>query len=333
MSGVTLEELIQEANSASQVGQAWVRIVEFAVRSKVKKRPPRDYGFQIWNEDAINDIVQEVFARRILKKGGLEYILAEATSSSHAHAGIHRLVSLALSDIREPNVLNNIFDNLKLRFAAEGIELGQQKKSDLPIGFVINEDEAKKAVSQIFLSQPRYPNRGAQRESAIFAPDSYEEIVTRLKSEVMPLTEEVIRGGLERALTHLVRAEYYIDDARDFEGADEKIEGTDDDRQSVEDEATSQAREVAAKVIINMTQRSEKVFVALSYGVRSDTELAQALGLRARQTAKKWHDSMKEELFTSFQSLEIPVEDQSEIVLAMRDLLGVTGENSIERGA
>jgi hypothetical protein len=42
---------------------------------------------------------------------------------------------------------------------------------------------------------------------------------------------------------------------------------------------------------------------------------------------------MKEELFTSFQSLEIPVEDQSEIVLAMRDLLGVTGENSIERGA
>jgi hypothetical protein len=326
MSGVTLEELIQEANSASQVGQAWVRIVEFAVRSKVKKRPPRDYGFQIWNEDAINDIVQEVFARRILKKGGLEYILAEATSSSHAHAGIHRLVSLALSDIREPNVLNNIFDNLKLRFTAEGIELGQQKKSDLPIGFVINEDEAKKAVSQIFLSQPRYPNRGEQRESAIFAPYSYEEIVSRLKSEVMPLTEEVIRGGLEQALTHLVRAEYYIDDALDFiELADEGL--------TVEDEATIQTKEFAVKVIKELTQQSEKVFVALSYGVRSDTELATALGLKARQTAKKWHDSMKEELFTSFQALEIPVEDQSEIVLAMRDLLGVTGENSKERGA
>ena len=87
------------------------------------------------------------------------------------------------------------------------------------------------------------------------------------------------------------------------------------------------------KVIKELTQQSEKVFVALSYGVRSDTELAQALGLKARQTAKKWHDSMKEELFKSFQLLEIPVEDQSEVVLAMRDLLGVAGDNSTEKGA
>jgi len=42
---------------------------------------------------------------------------------------------------------------------------------------------------------------------------------------------------------------------------------------------------------------------------------------------------MKEELFKSFQSLEIPVEDQTEIVLAMRDLLGVSGSKSTEKGA
>ena len=42
---------------------------------------------------------------------------------------------------------------------------------------------------------------------------------------------------------------------------------------------------------------------------------------------------MKEELFKSFQLLEIPVEDQSEVVLAMRVLLGVTGDNSTEKGA
>jgi len=326
MSKVTLEELVQEANSASRIGQAWLRIVGSAVRSKVKNRPPRDYGFQDWNQEAIDDVVQEVFERRILNKGGLEYILAEATTTDHAHAGIHRLVGLALADMREPNVLNNIFDNLERRFAAKGIDLGPHKTSDLPKGFVINEDEAEQAASQIFLSQPRYPNRGTHRESAIFGPESYEEIISRLISEVLPLTASVIRGGLKRALTHLVSAEYYIDDARDFiEGADEGL--------TVEDEATIQTKEFAVKVIKELTQQSEKVFVALSYGVRSDTELAQALGIKARQTAKKWHDSMKEELFTSFQSLEIPVEDQSEIVLAMRDLLGVTGENSKERGA
>jgi hypothetical protein len=228
--------------------------------------------------------------------------------------------------MREPNVLNNIFDNLERRFAAKGIDLEPHKTSDLPKGFVINEDEAEQAASQIFLSQPRYPNRGTHRESAIFGPESYEEIISRLKSEVLPLTASVIRGGLKRALTHLVSAEYYIDDARDFiEGADEGL--------TVEDEATIQTKEFAVKVIKELTQQSEKVFVALSYGVRSDTELAQALGIKARQTAKKWHDSMKEELFISFQSLEIPVEDQSEIVLAMRDLLGVAGDNSTERGA
>ena len=326
MSKVTLEELVQEANSAGRIGQAWIRVVGSAVRSKVKNRPPRDYGFQDWNQEAIDDVVQEVFERRILNKGGLEYILAEATTTDHAHACIHRLVSLALADMREPSVLNNIFDNLERRFTAKGIDLGAHKISELPKGFVINEDEAAKAASQIFLSQPRYPNRGTQRESAIFGPESYEEIMSRLVSEVLPLTASVIRGGLKRALTHLVSAEYYIDDARDFiEGADEGL--------TVEDEATIQTKEFAVKVLKKLTQQSEKVFVALSYGVRSDTELAQALGLRARQTAKKWHDSMKEELFTSFESLEIPIEDQSEIVLAMRDLLGVAGENSKERGA
>ena len=326
MSKVTLEELVQEANSASRIGQAWLRIVGSAVRSKVRIRQPRDYGFQDWNQEAIDDVVQEVFERRILNKGGLEYILAEATTTDHAHAGIHRLVGLALADMREPNVLNNIFDNLERRFAAKGIDLGPYKTSDLPKGFVINEDEAEQAASQIFLSQPRYPNRGTHRESAIFGPESYEEIISRLISEVLPLTASVIRGGLKRALTHLVSAEYYIDDARDFiEGADEGL--------TVEDEATIQTKEFAVKVIKELTQQSEKVFVALSYGVRSDTELAQALGIKARQTAKKWHDSMKEELFKSFQLLEIPVEDQSEVVLAMRVLLGVTGDNSTEKGA
>lgn len=325
MSKVTLEELVQEANSASRIGQAWLRIVGSAVRSKVRDRPPRDYGFQDWNQEAIDDVVQEVFERRILNKGGLEYILAEATTTEHTHACIHRLVGLALADMRAPNVLNNIFDNLKRRFASKGVDLEPGKILDLPKGFVINEDEAEHAASQIFLSQPRYPNRGTHRESAIFGPESYEEIISRLESEVQPLTASVIRGGLKRALTHLVSAEYYIEDARDFiEGA---VEGL-----TVEDEATTKSKDLALKVIKQLTPQSEKVFVALSYGVRSDTELAQALGIKARQTAKKWHDSMKEELFTSFQSLEIPVEDQSEIVLVMRDLLGVTGEQSNERG-
>ena len=326
MSKVTLDELVQEANSSSRVGKAWLRIVESAVRSKVRNRPPRDYGFQEWNQEAIDDVVQEVFERRILSKGGLEYILAEATTSDHAHAGIHRLVGLALADMREPNVLNNIFDNLKRRFISKGIALDGSTTSETPAGFVINEDKAEMTVSQIFLSQPRYPNRGTHRESAIFSPESFEEIVSRLITEVTPLTASVIRVGLKRALTHLVSAEYYIDDARDFmEGADEG--------QSVDDEAVSQSKEFAMKVLSQLTPQSEKVFVALSYGVRSDTELAVALGLKARQTAKKWHDSMKDELFNSFESMEIPIEDQSEIVLAMRDLLGVKGQDFEETGA
>jgi len=326
MSKVTLDELVQEANSSSRVGKAWLRIVESAVSSKVRNRPPRDYGFQEWNQEAIDDVVQEVFERRILSKGGLEYILAEATTSDHAHAGIHRLVGLALADMREPNVLNNIFDNLKRRLISKGIALDGSTTAETPAGFVINEDKAEMTVSQIFLSQPRYPNRGTHRESAIFSPESFEEIVSRLITEVTPLTANVIRVGLKRALTHLVSAEYYIDDARDFmEGADEG--------QSVEDEAVIQAKEFAMKVLNQLTPQSEKVFVALSYGVRSDTELAKALGLKARQTAKKWHDSMKEELFNSFETMEIPIEDQYEIVVAMRDLLGVIGEDSEEKGA
>jgi hypothetical protein len=104
-----------------------------------------------------------------------------------------------------------------------------------------------------------------------------------------------------------VRAEYYIDDVHDF------IEGA-DGGQSIENEATNDSREFALKAIGKISERSEKVFVALSYGVKSDSELAKALGLKSRQTAAEWHKSMKAEIFSAFESLEIPVEEQPDIV-------------------
>jgi uncharacterized protein YlaN (UPF0358 family) len=190
-------------------------------------------------------------------------------------------------------------------------------------GSVANEEAAEILVRSIFLSQPRYPNRGVHRESAIFAPESYEEIVKRLKSEVSPLSSSVIRAGLKRALTHLVRAEYYIDDAHDFH--ESAVEGL-----SVENEATNEVKQLAMKTLQLLTQQSEKVFIAQTYGVTSDVELAKALGLKARQTAKKWHDTMKVELFSAFEGLGVQAEDQIDVVLAMRDQLGISQRNLIE---
>lgn len=318
MNKVTIENLIEEAESASGIGKAWVQVVESAVRKKVRSRPPQDYGFREWDQATLQDVVQEVFERRILSQGGMEYVLAEATSTDHAHAAIYRLVGLALSDMREPNVLNNIFDNLNRRFSAIGIDLnGVQPGGELS-GLVINEEAAEITAKNIFLSQPRYPNRGAHRESAVFGPDAFEEIVNRLKSEVIPLNSRVLRAGLKRALTHLVRAENYIDDSHDFQEG--KVEG-----KSVEEEAISDAHEVALKVLKRLSPNSEKVFVVVAYGISSDTELARALGLKSRQTAKKWHDTMKLELSRAFEEFEILREGRSDTVSAMCDLLRING--------
>jgi nitrogen regulatory protein PII len=323
MKKVTIEELIEEAKSKSGIGKAWIKVVETAVRSKVRGKPPKVFGFQEWDEATIQDVVQEVFEGRILKKGGKEYILAEATTTDHAYAGIYRLVSLALSDMREPNVLNNIYDNLARRISEVGIDLHKSAQAEASSDIIPNEEAAEILVREILLSQPRYPNRGSHRESAIFAPESYENIVKRLKSEVFPLTASVIRGGLKRALTHLVRAEYYIDDAHDFH--DRAVEGL-----SVENEAISEVQQLAVKTLQQLSQQSEKVFVAQTYGVASDVELARALGLKARQTAKKWHDTMKLELFNAFENLGVSLEDQIDVVLAMRDQLGISQTNSIK---
>jgi len=323
MKKVTIEELIEEAESINGIGKAWIQVVKTAVRSKVRGKPPKAFGYQDWDEATIEDITQEVFERRILKKGGKEYILAEATTTDHAYAGIHRLVNLALSDMREPNVLNNIFENISRRFSEIGIELDKNGQGGMISGSIANEEAAEILVRSIFLSQPRYPNRGVHRESAIFAPESYEEIVKRLKSEVSPLSSSVIRAGLKRALTHLVRAEYYIDDAHDFH--ESAVEGL-----SVENEATNEVKQLAMKTLQLLTQQSEKVFIAQTYGVTSDVELAKALGLKARQTAKKWHDTMKVELFSAFEGLGVQAEDQIDVVLAMRDQLGISQRNLIE---
>lgn len=320
MNKVTIEALIEEAESKNGIGKAWLHVVETAVRSKVRGKPPKAFGYQEWDEATIQDVVQDVIERRILKKGGKEYILAEATTTDHAYAGIHRLVNLALHDMREPNVLNNIFDNVSRRFTEIGIDLEQSGKEGVVSSSIVNEEAAEILVRSIFLSQPRYPNRGVHRESAIFAPESFEEIVNRLKSEVSPLNSSVIRAGLKRALTHLVCAEYYIDDAHDFH--ESAVEGP-----TVGDQADLQFHVWGESVLKGLSQESEKVLVAQLYGVKSDTELARALGLKARQTAAKWHDTMKNELVAAFERHQISPEDREQVVLAMCDLLNIKSGN------
>ncbi len=326
MNQVTLEQLTDEALSSAGIGKAWLQVVNSAVKSKVRRMPPRDFGFQEWDEATIEDVVQEVFLRRILNRGGKEYILAEATSTAHANAGIYRLVGLALDDLREPNVLNNIFENISRRFSEEGITLGANNFGDPSEDRPYDEDSAEIGVKRIILSQPRYPNRGTQRESAIFSPSSYSEIIRRLKEEIYPLNARVVRGGLKRALTHLVRAENYIDDAHDFHEAE--VGGL-----SVEDQAHSQAHIWGESVLKQLSHESEKVLVAHLYGVKSDTELARALGLKSRQTAAKWHNTMKTEMEAAFQKDSIPSEDHEAVVIAICDLLNIeVGEAEEPRG-
>ena len=312
---VTLEDLTQEAKSGVGIGRAWLAIVEQAVTTKVNKMPPRDFGFQEWNKDAIEDIVQEVVEKRLLSKGGVEYVLAESTSTPHAQAAIYRLVALGLADLREPSVVNNIYDNLNRRLLDRGHSLDgwlKSRQTETPVDEIALESKVK----QILLSQPRYPNRGFQRESAIFSPASFDQIIDLLIEQIEPLTSQILRNGVKRALTHLVRAENYIDDAHDFSESQPGIE-------DVEQEATNQDYEFGNQILKNLSQESEKVFVALAYGVRSDSELAAALGIKARQTAKKWHDQMKLDLIDSFNKYEVPSADQIGVVLAMKDLLGV----------
>ena len=151
MKKVTIDDLREEAESKSGIGKAWIQVVETAVRSKVRGKPPKVFGFQEWDEATIQDVVQEVFERRILKKGGKEYILAEATTTDHAYAGIYRLVSLALSDMREPNVLNNIYENLARRFSEIGIDLDKIGQAGASSDIILNEEAAEILVREIFL--------------------------------------------------------------------------------------------------------------------------------------------------------------------------------------
>ena len=121
---VSLEELAREANSTIGIGTAWLSVIKQAVKIKCKKMPPRDFGYQEWNEDAFEDVVQDIVEKRLLKKGGVQYVLAESTSAAHAQAAIFRLVQLGLADLREPSVVDNIYDNLTRRL----LEMGHKPK-------------------------------------------------------------------------------------------------------------------------------------------------------------------------------------------------------------
>ena len=102
---------------------------------------------------------------------------------------------------------------------------------------------------------------------------------------------------------------------------------------SVEDQAHAQAHIWGESVLKQLSHESEKVLVAHLYGVKSDSELARALGLKSRQTAAKWHNTMKTEMEGAFQKDSIPSEDHEAVVIAICDLLNIeVGEAEEPRG-
>ena len=96
------------------IGLAILAEVRRACASRARKYPPVVYARSTtWNDDAIDDLVQDVITRRLLGKRQLDYLFDMGRTIDAWRALLDRQVRITLARRRVRTVVDNLLDRAK----------------------------------------------------------------------------------------------------------------------------------------------------------------------------------------------------------------------------
>ena len=278
------------------LGPRWLQEIQTAASRVARKYSPSVYARSAaWDDEAVNDLVQDV-VERMLTKGQAEYICDVANDFGHARALIYRQVRMTLIDRRQRTAIDNLFDRAVERLGEPPFEQVKKKPRSWRIaGCTLEATPYTRRLTASLAALPRLPGDGIERASPIWTTETLSDALIFICNAVCELAELELRKILDESLTVFAIAEVVTDEA-----------GTEDRSGGLDPGDLIMANELIERLDAALT-RDEATVLAGKWIGDSDGEIARRLGV-SRPTAAKYKAS-------AFQKVSGELTSQSEAVL------------------
>lgn len=290
-----LQALIDERNSDG-LGALWFGEIRTAVTRVARRYPPAAYArTSSWDEDAFDDLAQDV-GERMITKGQIDYICDVANDFGHARALIYRQVKMTLIDRRQRTAVDNLFDRAAERLCEPPFEVVTQNPRSWRLAGAAPSNRAPtRRLTTALGALPRLPGNGTERASAIWTADTLADALTLVCEAVGEVQATDLKRIFDEALTVFATAELVSDEAGAGGRSGELDPGD-----------LVLAKGLTDRLITVLTTEEATVLAGKWMG-DSDGDIARRLGV-SRPTAAKYKES-------AFEKVRDELASQSEAVV------------------
>ena len=278
-----LQALIDE-HARQGLGRLWLDEVGKAARHLARRYSPWAYArASTWDDDAINDLVQDV-VERMITKGQAEYICDTANDFGHARALIYRQVRMTLIDRRQRTAVDNLYARAVDRLGESPFEQVRTKPRSWRLtGSTEEATPPTTRLTSSLAALPRLPGNGTERASAIWTTATLGDALALVCKVVGEVEESDLKRIFDEALTVFATAEVVSDDA-----------GARDRSAELDPGELTLANDLAERIVAALT-KEEATMLAGKWIGDSDGDIARRLGV-SRPTAAKYKDSAFEKV-------------------------------------
>ena len=273
-----LTALIEEHERCS-IGPRWLQEIQLAAPRVARRYSPMVYARSAaWDEEAINDLVQDV-VERMLTKAQAQYICDVANDFGHARALVYRQVRMTLIDRRQRTSVDNLFDRAVERFGEPPFAQVTKKPRSWRIsGCMLEATTYTRRLTASLAALPRLPGNGTERASPIWTTETLTDALILICNSVSEVGELDLRKILDESLTVFATAEFVSDEAGTGERSGELDPGD-----------LIMANELTERLEAALTYEEVTVLAGKWIG-DSDGEISRRLGV-SRPTAAKYKES------------------------------------------
>ena len=329
---ITLRDRLAAEISAGGPAAEWFELIKPLMKS-IAGKWPQDYFADIdldaksdnWKFADKLDLTMKYYEEEIKseKRKAVAFILT-ATSDKQIRSYTSLSITQFLVELTKGVPTKRVFKLIEGRL----LKLGQKvlsSEEDASLGGTILENhEGGQVVKGILLRcKKRLPNAFApagegERDSPIWSPAGYDEMVSEIVQKVTPVTEDKLRWGISEALAHL-QLSLYLDDV---EQANPTLYGDlvkDDSYNPFDVAAENEERAWAKQVMARLSKGSTLMFQHVTRTTYF-TELADLLGVHRNKATEMAHE-MKNEINQVFDDLAVPHDSRSNVRSEMRQLV------------
>jgi DNA-directed RNA polymerase specialized sigma24 family protein len=261
------------------IGPRWLQEIQMAASRVARRYSPMLYARSAaWDEEAINDLVQDV-VERMLTKAQAQYICDVANDFGHARALIYRQVRMTLIDRRQRTSVDNLFDRAVERFGEPPFaQVTMKPRSWRIAGCMLEATTYTRRLTASLAALPRLPGNGTERASPIWTTETLTDALVLICNSVSEVGELDLRRILDESLTVFATAEVVSDEAGTGERSGELDPGD-----------LIMANELTERLEAALTYEEVTVLAGKWIG-DSDGDISRRLGV-SRPTAAKYKES------------------------------------------